>query len=346
MSNCFSPPAEPGVYLTEIKNIGFIYNTNLGKRFDSQLGYVPKEGFSSVFFCNNDDSKIRITITNEGFRFNDHYFSTDSKLLAVGDSFTFGKQVSNSDTWPACLERKLNLGVDNGGVNGYGAAQALKRGMIEINKKKYSTFILSILVGVDFSRDRYSYKFGNPKPAVIQTNKGITWSPVSDPDKIGSSFHPLIPSKIFIFFYERSLIFSLMADYLTDNFNFKGNYLTKIHTNAADINSIIKWTIKMFHDVPDVDKILLLQYAENINSENVLSERKLILATAKKLSLKVVDTFNCFKKYKPKEIWFSQGGHHTPFGNKIVCNYLFKQAFKSKINKDGHLPAAEPHPRQ
>jgi hypothetical protein len=62
----------------------------------------------------------------------------------VGDSFTFGDQVSADETWPACLEATLHRGVDNGGVFGYGAA--LRRALLKLNEKKYEHLVLAILV--------------------------------------------------------------------------------------------------------------------------------------------------------------------------------------------------------
>ena len=46
----------------------------------------------------------------------------------------------------ACLEATLHRGVDNGGVFGYGAAQALRRALLKLNEKKYEHLVLSILV--------------------------------------------------------------------------------------------------------------------------------------------------------------------------------------------------------
>ena len=76
-------------------------------RFDELLGYVPREGFSGVI---NAPGWVngKVTIRSDGFRSN----GPEPPLLAanvlvVGDSFTFGDQVSDNETWPACLERKL-----------------------------------------------------------------------------------------------------------------------------------------------------------------------------------------------------------------------------------------------
>src|SRR5215510_9891704 len=136
-------------------------------RFDHRLGYVPREGFNGV----------GVTIRNDGFRLNNLGMVPHvTDVLVVGDSFTFGDGVSNNETWPACLERKLNRGVDNGGVFAYGAAQSLLRASLKLDQKNYSYLVFSVLVDDDFKRDRLSYINGLPKPALVVTNNGIEWS--------------------------------------------------------------------------------------------------------------------------------------------------------------------------
>ena len=95
-------------------------------RFDQLLGYVPREGFSGVINARGW-TNARVTIRKDGFRSNGSEASPPlADVLGVGDSLTFGDQVSDNDTWPACLERKLGRSVDNGGMFGYGAAQHCK----------------------------------------------------------------------------------------------------------------------------------------------------------------------------------------------------------------------------
>src|SRR5262245_58421681 len=134
-------------------------------RPDSRLGHVPIEGLDAIRKDKGWNNK-RVTITKEGFRTNgDTHFDLENKILAVGDSFTFGDQVANDETWPACLEKKLKKGVANGGVSGYGTAQAVERAKIELKTHRYKTIILSILVGSDFERDRR---------AIIKTPNGLS----------------------------------------------------------------------------------------------------------------------------------------------------------------------------
>ena len=70
-------------------------------------------------------------VDKEGIRRNrkDDHTGFSRKIVALGDSFTFGMGVADSETWPAKLEANLNLGdtepyaVTNAGIIGYGAFQ-------------------------------------------------------------------------------------------------------------------------------------------------------------------------------------------------------------------------------
>jgi hypothetical protein len=85
-------------------------------RFDDRLGYVPREGFDGVINAPGW-TNVKVTITNDGLRLNNVEMEPRiSEVLVVGDSSTFGDQVSNPETWPACLEKKLNRRVDDGSV--------------------------------------------------------------------------------------------------------------------------------------------------------------------------------------------------------------------------------------
>ena len=158
------------------------------------MGYVPREGFDAVIKASGWTNDAKVTITNDGFRLNNvEKESHIAEVLVVGDSFTFGDQVSNPETWPACLEKKLNRGVDNGGVFGYGAAQALKRASLKLSEKNYSSLVLSVVVGSDFERDRLSYRSGFAKPALVRIDDSIGWSAVSDPNQRGTKYNPSNP---------------------------------------------------------------------------------------------------------------------------------------------------------
>jgi len=307
---------------------------NIGlTKFDDRLGYVPREGFDAVI--NKPDfgwSDVKLTIGNDGFRLNNLGMAPHATdVLVVGDSFTFGDQVSNSETWPACLERKLDRGVDNGGVPGYGAAQSLLRASLELSKKHYSYLVFSIMVGDDFERDRLSYRSGFAKPALVQTNNGIEWSAVSDPNRRGTWSNPSRLNRLIAYFYERSMVVAVAVNRVMPQIDLSGVRLTVENPNAAAKDAIMERTLKEFSRLKIDKKILLLQYWENLSDPGVLDEREKILGIANTLSLKVVDTIDVLTKYEPEKLWDRGrfGGHHTPYGNEVVCEYLFERGFRA-----------------
>jgi hypothetical protein len=300
--------------------------TGIGiSRFDDLLGHVPREGFSGIINAPGwVDAKV--SITQEGFRSNGSgTIQGSSDVLVVGGSYTFGVQVSDSETWPACLARKLGRGVDNGGMSGYGAAQALRRASLKLAEKNYTDLILSIYPEAAFQWDRLSYRDGIPKPALIHTKNGIEWSAVPDPNAPGTKFNPSF--NLVSLAYERSEMVAATIDRLFPTYNFSGDRLTVVHPNAATENEIVDWTLRQFSSLPVKNKLLLLQYGSP-DTTNFAEIRKLVLRIASELSLMVIDPITVMSNYKESDLWFRYGHHNTPLGNEVVCSYLFEHGFR------------------
>ena len=88
--------------------------------YHPRLGWIPRPGrFASTWSSNVDAS---------GVRSNGKSVSSSSRpILAVGDSFTFGNETEDDETWAAHLQDVLNKRVINAGVGGYGIDQAVLR---------------------------------------------------------------------------------------------------------------------------------------------------------------------------------------------------------------------------
>ena len=76
---------------------------------DDRVGYVPRAGYSAP----------GLIIDSDGLRHTGEQ-TADAPILAVGDSFTFGAEVNDGQTWPAQLKLLTGRRVLNGGVSGYG----------------------------------------------------------------------------------------------------------------------------------------------------------------------------------------------------------------------------------
>lgn len=87
---------------------------------DDLLGYVPRPGHREP----------GLTINLDGLRSTGEIVGAQSlpPILALGDSFTFGEDVADDQTWPAQLQRLLGRRVLNGGMSGYGFDQIVLRG--------------------------------------------------------------------------------------------------------------------------------------------------------------------------------------------------------------------------
>jgi hypothetical protein len=110
---------------------------------DPQLGYVPRP--NAVSSANRWGALV--SIDAHGLRQPGQQPSrTDCVgVLAVGDSFTFGDQVSDGDTWPAQLEQRLQVPVWNAGVFGYSFAQAVLRAELLLPRLPVGALVVSFI---------------------------------------------------------------------------------------------------------------------------------------------------------------------------------------------------------
>jgi hypothetical protein len=127
--------------------------------YDAELGWVPKQG-------QFDGWGTTVTILEKGVRSNGRgevWDGTDDPILALGDSYTFGDQVPDSETWPAQLEKLSGKRVINGGVDGYGVDQTFLRTRRLLSQYRFSSVIFGFIPD-DIRRSQMSVMFATAKP--------------------------------------------------------------------------------------------------------------------------------------------------------------------------------------
>jgi hypothetical protein len=130
--------------------------TSYPSAYDPLLGYAPRAGAHGV----DNVWRRSVTIGADGLRENGRARPPGVPVLVLGDSFTFGDEVDDAETWPAQLEAKLARPVLNGGVFGYGLDQMVLRGeqLLDGVARQADVVILSVLPE-DVLRCEFSYRY-------------------------------------------------------------------------------------------------------------------------------------------------------------------------------------------
>src|SRR5262245_39046822 len=297
---------------------------------DPITGYSPVDGTFVIHQWNDATLTIR-----QGVRVNPNFTPTsvDGGILAVGDSFVFGNGVSDDETWPAILERRLNRRVVNGGVLAYGTAQAVLRAEHLLKLGPYSLVILSILVNTDFRRDRDIVTGMSYRPVVIREQDGrLHQTTVQESSRIFSESlicgHLRIPE----FFF-----WSHIAKRFFSNLGYDGECTKLIPPKAATVYEIIEFVVERLASFP-VNKAILIQYPRySLLSEDAVSrdrdlragriqsidEARMIREAANRHGVPVIDTYNALKSYPPRETY--DVTHHSKKGNEIVADLIARE---------------------
>ena len=149
-----------GLLLGEISlRLFFGYAGYRGQAFsrpDPELSWVNKP-LADVEVRGRDYSYL-VHVNSLGFRGAELRASAGSRILLLGDSYTFGQGVDNNETFPAHLQSlftsagRKDVEVVNGGVYGYGARQASGLAHREWDEVKPSVVIFTHC-GNDFADD-------------------------------------------------------------------------------------------------------------------------------------------------------------------------------------------------
>ena len=94
---------------------------------DPASGYTLQPGFQGEEVAQSKEFDVPVAVDGQGLRVQPHPAPPAPRLLALGDSITFGEGVPAASTYSAVLERTLGARVDNAGVPGYSSAQMLGR---------------------------------------------------------------------------------------------------------------------------------------------------------------------------------------------------------------------------
>jgi hypothetical protein len=125
---------------------------------------------------------VDIRINATGFR--ESSALGDAQIMALGDSFTFGWGVGESESWPELLERELEMTVYNLGVHDASPKQELEllRYLLEQHgdKIRMKTLLWMIYEGNDLEDDYSEQVVRHDKPVAVPLFKGTVVESAED----------------------------------------------------------------------------------------------------------------------------------------------------------------------
>lgn len=315
------------VYKGEYRFTNFLGNrrnlltTAYHSQFDQRLGWVPKRGH----FPNNVWNAT-VTILEDNIRANGTkkvQLPDNSKvILAIGDSFTFGDEVSDHETWPAYLEKISGIRVINGGVFGYGLDQAFLR-LKKLAAHYHPEVIVFSFIVEDVKRCQLS-EFGSVTKPYFELSE--------EQQLILRENHIVPPRKTEIDWVRKIAGYSYFFHKLMDKsfpvYWYSGSFRHKwINANGAEIACAIFKDIALYSTAHYIPIFILVQYTKHqipLKKDFELLDR--VIGCIDQKVLKLIDSrtsLDSLLQNNPKhyERMFYPG-HMTPEGNEFIAKLL------------------------
>jgi len=296
-----------------------LFTAGYPSQYDADLGWIPKEGFRG----SDNVWRTMVSIGSEGIRSNGRAPQAPplhgAPILAVGDSFTFGDQVSDAETWPAVLEGLLGRPVHNGGVFGYGLDQAYLRAEQLVPRLKPGILIFSIFPE-DIYRCQLSERTAVGKPYFEVVRKALVLKNVPVPRPTQERSRSWI---------RRSLGHSLLVHRLMMRC-WPGVWLegldwwkqTVAHQNPVGVVCRLLVRLDALKHQGVTRTYVLVQYDAEIQHTEILDK---VIVCARGPSVQVVDLradLRALKARDPQAYQRLFHGHMTAEGNRFVAEKL------------------------
>ncbi|MEK9571676.1 MAG: hypothetical protein VW124_21845 [Paracoccaceae bacterium] len=323
---------------TDLVQAGWSNDRRGMSTYDPLLGWVLTPYLHiDEFQPGADASKTTFVTTGQyGIRMNSPKIVPIPKnsILAVGDSFTAGSEVSDSQSWPAYLEDILQEPVINGGTGAWGVDQIVLRAEQLIEKISPKTIIISVMVD-DSMRNQYRVLMGGSKPYfTIKSGKLVHHNfPVK---KFSPSFRDLNP--IHLIFGYSLLIDRVMLRLHPYAWHHIGAPISRIKSDHAAVSCKLIERLKFETDQKGIRLLFLMQYGmEHINIwQEQPRHVQRIISCVKEFRIENIDLWNDYQSMKNlsgvkflKDFSAPQG-HFSAEGNLHVATVLAKKFWPEK----------------
>jgi hypothetical protein len=258
-------------------------------------------------------------------------------ILAVGDSFTAGSGVTDSESWPAQLERMIGRPVHNAAAGAWGVDQMVLRAEQLVPVLQPQVLIISILAG-DSQRNAYEIYGGGYKPYfVIQNGEAVVQGvPVpkvaARPMEIGKVRKVLGHS----FLLHWTMMRWAPAWWVHDRYRYKQIYSYEV---GVEVSCRLMARLVRLREEYKLRIIVAMQYgaAQSSGKQDPIYGPA-VLTCAKQRGLETLDTYPALKLLADQDpqrfvgLWLNEGGqlgHMSASGNQFAAE-LFRDMLRKR----------------
>ncbi len=318
--------------------------------YDRRLGWQPRQN-SSGQAKNSAGKSWRWAIDKYGARRNPNFDASQTPYIATfGDSFTFGDEVDDDETWQYFLSNILHANVANYGVGGYGTDQAFLRFREKLDEGLSPKLTIFVIYELDFKRVLNRFRPFYYK----NTGLKLGFKPRADVDHFGKL--QFLESPLSTAVYDREKLLNIVEASRERDFwaSFRPRFEFPFSLNLLRIAKIKFCTyypsvracalsIEPTWNSPNVQSImnsLILEFVRTCKRKNIkpvilfISVRKMapyalfVEKLRKEILTKdiLVIDFSESSSFDPSKIRIRpNGGHLSRYGNKLVAKYIAQQ---------------------
>jgi hypothetical protein len=279
---------------------------------DPLLGYEPRPGYAA--------SGVRFD--GEGFRATEAPPAGAAKaILAAGDSYTYGDEVGDRETWPAHLQRLTGARVLNAGVSGYGFDQSVLRAEKTAARRALSAIVVSFIAD-DVRRTEMSRMWGANKPYFDIADGRLVLRNVPVP--------PRPDARATLSFWQRTLGYSYLFDFVMRRLQLMHNWFgdhIRVHAegDGERIACLLAGRLAELKRVSGARVLVMAQYDPVVWQDAAFAaeQRRIaegVLGCARRAGLEVLDTFDALARAEPKGLYGLW--HMNDAGNRLIASLV------------------------
>jgi len=284
---------------------------------DDRLGYVPRAGHAADGVTIEADGRRRT-----GAAVGTALAASEAPILAVGDSFTFGAEVADLQTWPALLQQMSGRPVINAGVSGYGFDQIVLRAEALAPVYRPAAIVVAFIAD-DIRRTEMRRLWSADKPYFDLDGEALVARNVPVP--------PRADPRTTLTFWQRTLGYSLLFDFVLRRLDLLHDWFgdhIRVHPPGTGERIACRLTERLaaLQKSSGARVLVVAEYDPVVwdDAKFAATQRQMtgaLLACAQKQGLATLDSYDAMAATaKPRQLYVLW--HMNEDGNRLIAHLV------------------------